>query len=100
MEIRCRESILVTGCSKNPMTKYQIIIYWSPADGAYVTEVPELPGCAAGGKTHKEALGNVELIVKEWIETAQKLGRPIPAPCGRLALACTAIRAPLDHVYH
>ncbi|MHB8501868.1 MAG: type II toxin-antitoxin system HicB family antitoxin [Candidatus Acidiferrales bacterium] len=69
------------------MTKYEIIIYWSEADGAFIAEVPELPGCAADGKTHKEALANVELIVKEWIETAQELGRPIPAPRGRLAFA-------------
>jgi predicted RNase H-like HicB family nuclease len=69
------------------MTKYEIIIYWSQADGTFIAEIPELPGCAADGKTHKEALDNVELIAKEWIETAQELGRPIPAPRGRLAFA-------------
>jgi len=69
------------------MIKYEIIIYWSQADDAFIAEVPELPGCAADGKTHKEALANVEIIVKEWIETAQDLGRPIPSPRGRLALA-------------
>ncbi|HET7258864.1 MAG TPA: type II toxin-antitoxin system HicB family antitoxin [Candidatus Acidoferrum sp.] len=69
------------------MTKHEVIIYWSQADGAFIAEIPELPGCAADGKTHKEALGNVELIAKEWIETAQELGRPIPAPRGRLAFA-------------
>ena len=56
------------------MTKHEVIIYWSQADGAFIAEIPELPGCAADGKTHKEALGNVELIAKEWIETAQELG--------------------------
>lgn len=69
------------------MTKYEIIIYWSEADKAFIAEVPELPGCAADGQTHKEALANVEIIIKEWIETAQELGRPIPAPRGRLAFA-------------
>jgi predicted RNase H-like HicB family nuclease len=69
------------------MIKYEIIIYWSQADDAFIAEVPELPGCAADGKTHKEALANVEIIVKEWIETAQDLGRPIPSPRGRLAFA-------------
>ena len=69
------------------MTKYEIIIYWSQADQAFIAEVPELPGCAADGKTHKEALASVEIIIKEWIETAQELGRPIPAPRGRLAFA-------------
>jgi predicted RNase H-like HicB family nuclease len=72
---------------EKPMIKYEIIIYWSQADEAFIAEVPELPGCAADGKTHKEALANVEIIVKEWIEAAQDLGRPIPSPRGRLAFA-------------
>jgi predicted RNase H-like HicB family nuclease len=69
------------------MSKYEIIIYWSQADQAFVAEVPELPGCAADGKTYKEALANVETIIGEWIETAKSLGRPIPVPRGRLAFA-------------
>jgi predicted RNase H-like HicB family nuclease len=70
------------------MPRYEIIIYWSQADEAFVAEVPELPGCAADGKTYKEALANVEIIIQEWIETAKELGRHIPAPRGRLAFAC------------
>jgi len=69
------------------MSKYEIIIYWSEADQAFIAEVPELPGCAADGKTYKEALANVETIIAEWIETAKELGRPIPVPRGRLAFA-------------
>jgi predicted RNase H-like HicB family nuclease len=57
----------------------EIIIYWSQVDDTFIAEVPELPGCAADGKTHKEALANVEVITQEWIETAKELGRPIPA---------------------
>jgi hypothetical protein len=45
-----------------------------------------LPGYAADGKTYKEALANVEIIIQEWIETAKELGRPIPAPRGPLSL--------------
>ena len=67
--------------------KYEIIIFWSAEDDAYVAEVPELPGCMADGKTYQEALSNVEGIIDEWIETATKLGRPIPKPKGRLAYA-------------
>jgi predicted RNase H-like HicB family nuclease len=67
--------------------KYEIIIYWSPEDKAYVAEVPELPGCMADGKTYQEALGNAEKIIEEWIETAMELDRPIPQPKGRLAYA-------------
>jgi len=67
--------------------KYEIIIYWSDEDEAYVAEVPELPGCAADGKTYKQALANAEIVIREWIETARELGRPIPEPKGRLLYA-------------
>ncbi len=69
------------------MTKYEIIIYWSEEDKAFIAEVPELPGCMADGKTYQKALSNAEVIIKEWIETAKKLGRPIPQPKGRLMYA-------------
>jgi len=69
------------------MPKYELIIYWSAEDGAFVAEVPELPGCAADGKTYREALANVEVIIREWIDTAKELGRPIPSPKGRLVFA-------------
>ncbi len=69
------------------MSKYEIIIYWSEDDQAFIAEVPELPGCAADGATYKEALTNVEVIIKEWIVTAKELGRPIPQPKGRLVFA-------------
>jgi predicted RNase H-like HicB family nuclease len=68
-------------------SKYEIIIYWSDKDKAYLVEVPELPGCMADGKTYREALSNVEQIIKEWLETAKELGRPIPEPKGRLMYA-------------
>ena len=69
------------------MNRYEIIIYWSEEDNAFIAEVPELPGCAADGKTHQEALKNVEIIMQEWMETARELGREIPAPKGRLVFA-------------
>ena len=67
--------------------KYEIIIYWSDEDQAYIAEVPELPGCAADGRTYKQALANVEVIIHEWIETAKELKRPVPEPRGRLLYA-------------
>lgn len=67
--------------------KYEIILYWSKDDQAFIAEVPELPGCAADGATYQEALANAEIIVQEWIETAQELGRAIPEPRGRLLYA-------------
>jgi len=69
------------------MPKYEVIIYWSEEDQAFIAEVPELPGCAADGKTYQEALANVEVIIQEWIETAKELGRSIPSPKGRLVFA-------------
>jgi predicted RNase H-like HicB family nuclease len=69
------------------MPKYEIIIYWSQEDQAFIAEVPELPGCAADGKSRQEALLNAEVVIQEWIETAKELGRPIPAPKGRLVFA-------------
>jgi len=69
------------------MSKYEIIIYWSEEDKAYIAEVPELPGCMSDGKTYYEALSNVEVIINEWIETAKELNRPIPKPKGRLVHA-------------
>lgn len=67
--------------------RYEIILYWSSEDDAFIAEVPELPGCAADGATYGEALKNAEVIIQEWIETARELGRPIPAPRGRLMYA-------------
>ena len=67
--------------------KYELIIYWSESDEAFIVEVPELPGCMADGQTYIEAVTNVEIVIKEWIETAQELGRDIPAPKGRLLYA-------------
>jgi predicted RNase H-like HicB family nuclease len=69
------------------MIKYEVIIYWSKKDKAFIAEVPELPGCASDGRTYQEALSNVEVIIREWIETAKELGRPIPKPKGRLVFA-------------
>lgn len=68
-------------------TKYEIIIYWSEDDQAFIAEAPELAGCMADGKTYQEALVNVERIIEEWIETARELGRIVPEPRGRLAYA-------------
>jgi len=70
------------------MNKYEVIIYWSNEDGAFIAEVPELPGCMADGTTYQKALSNAETVIQEWLETAKELGRPIPEPKGhRLVFA-------------
>jgi len=69
------------------MARYKLIIYWSNDDKAFIAEIPELPGCMADGRTYQEAMDNVELIAREWVETAKELGRAIPEPKGRLVYA-------------
>ncbi len=67
--------------------RYELVIYWSEEDRRFIAEVPELPGCMADGQSYQEVVNNVEVIVGEWIATAQELGRPIPAPAGKLMYA-------------
>jgi predicted RNase H-like HicB family nuclease len=64
-------------------SKYGMIICWRHEDGAFVVEVPELPGCMADGPTYPEAVANVQTIIREWLETAAQVGRPVPQPRGR-----------------
>ena len=67
--------------------RYEMILYWSEEDQAFVAEVPELAGAAADGATYEEALANAQVVIDQWIETAKALGRAIPAPRGRLGFA-------------
>ena len=67
--------------------RYEIIIYWSAEDQAFIAEVPELAGCAADGATYQETIQNAETVIQEWIDAAKELGRPIPEPKGRLIFA-------------
>jgi predicted RNase H-like HicB family nuclease len=67
--------------------RYGIALYWSRDDQAFIAEVPELPGCAADGATYQEAVTNAEVVIRDWIETARELGRPVPEPRGRLMYA-------------
>ena len=70
--------------AKNSMTnKYEMIIFWSDEGGAFVVDVPELPGCMAHGDTREEALQAANEAVAFWVETAREEGRPVPEPKGR-----------------
>ena len=69
------------------MERYEVIIYWSSEDESFIAEVPELPGCVADGPTREEALSNAHVVIQEWIETAEELGRKVPDPKGRLLFA-------------
>ncbi|MBN2092495.1 type II toxin-antitoxin system HicB family antitoxin [candidate division KSB1 bacterium] len=65
------------------MNKYEIIIFWSDADDAYIADVPELPGCMAHGNTYESALANAMAAIQHWLAVAQEFGDPIPKPKGR-----------------
>ena len=67
--------------------RYEVIIWWSAEDKAFVVDVPELPGCMAHGSTRQEAIKNAEDAIKFWIKTAKEDGQPIPQPRGRLVFA-------------
>jgi len=69
------------------MVRYEVIIYWSREDETFIAEVPELAGCMADGTTYRQALANLNVVIKEWIATAKELGRPVPEPKGRLVFA-------------
>lgn len=69
------------------MYRYEIILYWSAEDKAFIAEVPELPGCMAHGDTQEDALHRIQEAMNAWIEVAQETGRPIPEPRGRLMYA-------------
>jgi predicted RNase H-like HicB family nuclease len=70
-----------------PDYRYEVILYWSDEDQAFLAEVPELPGCVADGASYTEALAHAEVVIREWIETARSLGRDVPQPKGRLLFA-------------
>lgn len=67
--------------------RYEIHIFWSEDDQAFLVEVPDLPGCMADGVTYEQAVSNAQVIIAQWIETARALGRPIPEPGPRQAYA-------------
>lgn len=70
------------------MYKYEVIIYWSNEDQAFVSEVPELPGCMAHGETPESALAHAQEAIQLWIDTAREFGDLVPEPRGeRLMLA-------------
>lgn len=65
------------------MNHYEIIIYWSNEDQAFLAEAPELPGCMAHGNSYEEALRNVRDAMAFWIDVAREQGESIPVPKGR-----------------
>ena len=65
------------------LVKYEVILYWSDADQAFIAEVPELSGCMAHGSSQETALANAKEAAVLWLDTAKEFGDPIPEPKGR-----------------
>jgi len=65
------------------MNRYEIIIYWSNEDNAFIAEVPELPGCMVHGNSYEKALATAKEAINLWIDTAKEFGDPVPAPKGQ-----------------
>ena len=65
------------------MDRYEVIIFWSAEDDAFVAEVPELPGCLAHGATQEDALRNAKQAAQLWVDTAKEFGDAVPEPRGR-----------------
>ncbi len=64
------------------MYKYEVIIYWSNEDNAFIAQVPELPGCMAHGETMESALKNAQEAIQLWVDTAKEFGDQVPEPKG------------------
>ena len=85
--MRRQQMLFQTDWLARIMIKYEVIIYWSEEDQAFIAEVPELAGCMADGPTYQDALASAEMVIQEWLDTAREMGRPIPKPKGRLIYA-------------
>jgi predicted RNase H-like HicB family nuclease len=69
------------------MVKYEVIIFWSKENDAFLAQIPELEGCIAHGDTPDEALKEVNIMAEEWLMLAKEKGWQIPEPKGRLMYA-------------
>ncbi len=59
--------------------KYEIDIFWSDEDDAYIANVPELAYCSAWGETYDEALAEAQVAIRGHLRVLRETGRPIPA---------------------
>lgn len=62
------------------MRDYHINIFYSEEDEGYIADIPDLEHCSAFGKTPEEALAEVNIAKKTWLEAALQQGKPIPPP--------------------
>jgi predicted RNase H-like HicB family nuclease len=68
------------------MKDYHINIFYSETDEAYIADIPDLKYCSAHGDTPEEALAEVLVAKKAWLEVAREEGKSIPRPKYRPAI--------------
>ena len=66
------------------MTKYQVVLWWSDADNAFLAMAPQLPGCIMDGETPEAALRALDEVIAMWMEDARESGWRIPEPAGKM----------------
>ena len=62
------------------MSRFQILVAWSPEDRVFVAQVPDLPGCIAHGETESEAVENADTAIELYLEDLIESGSSIPEP--------------------
>lgn len=65
--------------------KYPLEIFWSDEDEAYICIAPDLPGCSAVGDTPQDAVREMEIAMKLWIDAALSMERELPKPSRKAA---------------
>lgn len=57
--------------------KYRVLIE-QDEDGAFVAEVPALPGCISQGFTREQAIENVKEAIAGYLESLEAHNEPVP----------------------
>lgn len=64
---------------------YPLQIFWDEDSAAYVCIAPDLPGCSTVGDSPHEAVIEMEIAQKLWLDACASMGRPLPEPSRRAA---------------
>jgi predicted RNase H-like HicB family nuclease len=62
------------------MSRFQILVAWSPEDRVFVAQVPDLPGCIAHGRSEQDAFENARSAIELYLEDLSESGDSIPEP--------------------
>jgi predicted RNase H-like HicB family nuclease len=65
------------------MRDYHINIFYSEDDEGYIADIPDLKSCSAFVESPQEALREVLIAQRLWLEEAKSSGMEIPAPSYR-----------------